>query len=58
MTIEPLPVDCLPPPDVIEKLLRGPTIGPDGRIVGGMYSGMSVAEVEADRDRYRRMCGE
>lgn len=37
--------------------LRGPTVGPDGRIVGGTYHGMTPAEVLADRDAYNRARG-
>lgn len=58
MPVEPLPADCLPSPDVIRKLLRGPRIDPDGRISGGTYDGMTPADVLADRDAYRRLCGE
>lgn len=37
MDIEPIPDDCLPPPDVIQEVLRGPRIGDDGKIVGGTW---------------------
>ena len=56
--IEPIPDDCLPPDHVIRDLLRGPRIGDDGRIIGGVYHGMTPAEVLADREAYRRACGE
>ena len=29
---------------VIEEVLRGPEVGPDGRIMGGVYHGKTVAE--------------
>lgn len=58
MDTEPLPEDCLPPPEVIEQLLRRPQLDADGKIVGGVYHGMTPAEVLADRDRYNRLCGE
>lgn len=60
MDIEPLPDDCLPPPHVIEAVLRGPELDAQGHIVnyGGLWHGMTWAEVLADRDRYNRLCGE
>lgn len=58
MTSEPIPDDCLPPAHLIEKLLRGPEIDKDGKIVGGTWNGLTVAEVLAQRDSYNRMCGE
>jgi hypothetical protein len=58
MRHEPLPDDCLPPPDVIRDLLRGPKIDATGRIVGGLWDGMTPEEVMAQRDSYNRMCGE
>lgn len=54
--IEKIPDDCLPPAAVIEKLLRGPELDAQGRIVGGTYDGMTPAEVLAERDRFNRYC--
>lgn len=56
--IEPLPDDCLPPKDALAKLLRGPELDEQGRIVGGLFHGMTPAEVLAQRDAYNRLCGE
>ena len=62
MQPEPLD-DCLPfagDPDQEAKLLallRGPKIGPDGKIIGGTYDGMTPADVIADRDAFNRACG-
>lgn len=58
MDIEPIPDDCLPPPDVIQEVLRGPRIGDDGKIVGGTWHGMTPDEVLAERDRFARMFGD
>lgn len=59
MKIEPIPDDCLPPQHVIDELLRGPKIDPEtGKIVGGVWHGMTPEEVIADRDAYRRIVGE
>ena len=55
MTIEPIPDDCLPPQEVIDELLRGPKIGPDGKIVDGIWAGMTQEEVLSQRDAYDRM---
>lgn len=56
--MEPIPDDCLPPPDVIEAVLRGPELDDQGRIVGGTWAGMTPEQVIADRDAYNRACGE
>jgi hypothetical protein len=53
--IEPIPDDCLPPEHTIQELLRGPKIGPDGKIVGGLWDGLAPAEVLRDRDEFYRM---
>lgn len=54
--IEPIPDDCLPPPEVIADVLRGPQTDPNtGRIVGGIWDGMTPAEVLAERDEYNRL---
>lgn len=58
MTPEPLPDDCLPRPDVIDRLLRGPDLDDAGRIVGGTYDGMTPEDVLRQRDQYNRLCGE
>ena len=55
--IEPIPDNCLPPQDVIDALLAGPKIGEDGKIIGGVYHGMTPEEVLADRDAFNRACG-
>jgi len=57
-TVEPIPADCLPLPEVMEQALAGPKVGADGRIVGGAYNGMTPAEVLAARDAFNRACGE
>jgi hypothetical protein len=57
MKIEPIPDDCLPPPHVIDELLRGPKIDADGKIIGGVWNGMTPEEVLADRDAFNRACG-
>jgi len=41
-----------------ERMLDGPTIGPGGTIEGGVYHGLSPAEVLRQRDEYNRLCGE
>jgi hypothetical protein len=61
MTIEPIPDDCLPFGDDEQKLLellRGPKIGDDGKIVGGVWHGKTPEEVLRERDEYNRLCGE
>lgn len=61
MTTEPLPDDCLPPPDVLAAALKlardGWTLDDQSRIVGGLFHGWTPAEVAADRERFRRMTG-
>ena len=52
MPVEPIPDNCLPPQEVIDELLRGPKIGPDGKIVDGVWAGMTPEEVLAQRDAY------
>lgn len=56
--IEPIPDNCFPPPVVVEQLLRGPDLDDQGRIIGGVYAGMTPAQVLADRDAYNQACGE
>lgn len=56
--IEPIPDDCLPPPHVIDELLRGPTLDEHGRIIGGVWDGLTAEDVLRDRDEYRRMYGD
>lgn len=55
--IEPIPSDCLPPPDVLLRVLRGPAIDPEtGKIAEGVFEGMTPAEVRADAVAFRRAC--
>lgn len=54
MAIEPIPDDCLPSPEIIDQLLRGPQLDKHGRIIGGVYAGMTPAEVLAQRERFNR----
>lgn len=59
--IEPIPDNCLPfdgDEQRLLALLRGPDIDADGTIKGGVYDGMTPAQVLAQRDAYRRACGE
>jgi hypothetical protein len=62
MTIEPIPDDCLPFNGDEAKMLaflREPKIGADGKIQGdGPLAGMTPDEVRADREAFRRACGE
>ena len=59
---EPIPAECLPfGGDEIKlaDLLRGPQIDTDGLVIGdGLWAGMTAAEVIAQRDSFRRACGE
>ena len=57
--IEPLPDDCLPSPDVLDAVLRGPDIDPaTGKITSvGFWQGKTVAEVLAERDAWNLACG-
>ena len=52
--MEPIPDDCLPPADVIDRLLRGPQLDDQGRIKDGVYAGMTPAEVLASLEAFRR----
>lgn len=53
---EPIPADCLPPPELIDQLLRGPDLDAQGRIVGGLFEGLAPDEVLMQREAYRRAC--
>lgn len=55
--VEEIPDDCLPPPHVIEELLLGPKLDEQGRILAGVWQGMTQDEVLAERDAYNRACG-
>jgi len=58
--VEPLPADCLPPPAVLDAVLRGPALDAAGRIdaPGTRGHGMTPAEAAADRELYRYLVGE
>jgi len=44
-------------PDPIQQLLRGPKVDQDGKIIGGIWHGMTPDEVIADRDAFRSNVG-
>ena len=59
--ILPLPDDCLPlsESELLRLLRYGPRVDADGRLCeGGVLDGMTVDEVLADRERYRRIVGD
>ena len=62
MTTDPIPDNCLPFDGDEQKLLdflRGPRLDADGKLAsGGVLDGMTPDEVIADRDAFRRACGE
>jgi hypothetical protein len=59
-TVEPIPDACMPfngDPEKLADFLAGPKIDANGKIVGGLFHGMTQAEVLADRDAYNRATG-
>lgn len=54
MNIEPIPSDCFPPEHVVADLLRGPDLDADGKIVGGLFNGLTPDEVAADKRAFER----
>lgn len=59
--IEPITNEDLPFGGDEQKLLdllRGPDVGADDKIVGGIWNGLTPAQVLRDAEEYRRFCGE
>ena len=57
---ERIPDSCWPSPAVLDALERGPQIDPCSRriVSDGPWNGMTADEVLADREAFRRACGE
>lgn len=58
--VEQIPDECMPFGGDETKLadfLAGPKLDADGKIVDGVWAGMTIDDVLADRDAYNRATG-